>query len=83
MLRRVTTPLEDRALLSLDASRAEALEYATAIVSEAWRSFDAFRPDAPQVQNRTATPEEPEVVFSEDLPRPGPASRGPPATDSR
>lgn len=49
MLRRVTTPLEDRALLSLDASRAEALEYATAIVSEAWRSFDAFRPDEPQV----------------------------------
>lgn len=38
--------------LRLDATREEALERATAIVAEAWRSFDRARPDQPEIGDR-------------------------------
>jgi len=38
--------------LRLDATREEALECATAIVADAWRSFDSARPDQPEIGER-------------------------------
>lgn len=38
--------------LRLDATREEALERATAIVADAWRSFDQARPDQPEIGER-------------------------------
>ena len=38
--------------LRLDATREEALERATAIVADAWRSFDSARPDQPEIGER-------------------------------
>jgi len=45
----VTTP--DRPL-RLDASREEALQHAAKLVTEAWRSFDRFRPEEPPLDER-------------------------------
>jgi len=47
----VTSGPNDDALLRLEASREEALAYAAEIVSGAWRSFDAFRPDQPEMDD--------------------------------
>jgi len=38
--------------LRLDAPREEALEHAVKLVTEAWRSFDRFRPEEPQLDER-------------------------------
>jgi aromatic-L-amino-acid decarboxylase len=38
--------------LRLDASREEALEHAAKLVTEAWRSFDRYRPEEPQLDER-------------------------------
>ena len=38
--------------MRLDATREEALERATAIVADAWRSFDSARPDQPEIGER-------------------------------
>jgi aromatic-L-amino-acid decarboxylase len=38
---------DDERPLRLDASREEALAHATRLVTEAWRSFDRFRPEEP------------------------------------
>jgi aromatic-L-amino-acid decarboxylase len=38
--------------LELDASREEALEHATRLVADAWRSFDRFRPQEPPLDER-------------------------------
>jgi aromatic-L-amino-acid decarboxylase len=38
--------------LRLDAPREEALEHAAKLVAEAWRSFDRFRPEEPQLDER-------------------------------
>jgi aromatic-L-amino-acid decarboxylase len=38
--------------LRLDASREEALEHAVKLVTEAWRSFDRFRPEEPPLDDR-------------------------------
>src|SRR3990170_1034817 len=38
--------------LRLDAPREEALEHAVKLVTEAWRSFDRFRPEEPQLDQR-------------------------------
>jgi aromatic-L-amino-acid decarboxylase len=38
--------------LRLDATREEALEHATKLVAEAWRSFDRFRPEEPSLDER-------------------------------
>lgn len=38
--------------LRLDASREEALEHAVKLVTEAWRSFDRFRPEEPPLDER-------------------------------
>jgi aromatic-L-amino-acid decarboxylase len=38
--------------LQLDAPREEALEHAAKLVSEAWRSFDRFRPEQPPIDER-------------------------------
>jgi len=38
--------------LRLDATREEALEHATKLVAEAWRSFDRFRPEEPPLDER-------------------------------
>jgi aromatic-L-amino-acid/L-tryptophan decarboxylase len=38
--------------LRLDATRDEALEHATKLVAEAWRSFDRFRPEEPPLDER-------------------------------
>src|SRR5437867_12391545 len=51
--------------LRLDATREEALEHATKLVAEAWRSFDRFRPEEPALDERVrelirgALPEDP------------------------
>lgn len=56
--------------LRLDATREEALERASAIVTEAWRSFDRARPGQPDVDERlrrllgAALPEEPSSVLA-------------------
>ena len=42
----------DTPSLRLDASREEALAHATAIVTEAWRSFDQARPGEPRIDER-------------------------------
>ena len=47
----MTSGPPDDALLRLEASREEALAYAAEIVSGAWRSFDAFRPDQPEMDD--------------------------------
>ncbi len=55
--------------LVLDAPREEVLERAAAIVAEAWRSFDRFRPGQPPVDDflrdlvRLGLPEEPTPAF--------------------
>ena len=38
--------------LRLDAPREEALEHAVRLVTEAWRSFDRFRPEEPPLDDR-------------------------------
>ncbi|MGZ8637336.1 MAG: pyridoxal phosphate-dependent decarboxylase family protein, partial [Actinomycetota bacterium] len=38
--------------LRLDASREEALEHAVKLVTEAWRSFDTYRPEEPPLDER-------------------------------
>src|SRR5512133_412253 len=38
--------------LRLDATREEALEHAMKLVTEAWRSFDRFRPEEPALDER-------------------------------
>ena len=38
--------------LRLDAPREEALEHAVKLVTEAWRSFDTFRPEEPALDDR-------------------------------
>ncbi len=38
--------------LRLDATREEALEHASKLVAEAWRSFDRFRPEEPPLDER-------------------------------
>ncbi len=38
--------------LRLDAPREEALEHAVKLVTEAWRSFDAYRPEEPPLDER-------------------------------
>ena len=38
--------------LRLDATREEALEHAVKLVTEAWRSFDRFRPEEPALDDR-------------------------------
>lgn len=38
--------------LALDVSREEALEHAVKLVTEAWRSFDRFRPEEPPLDER-------------------------------
>src|SRR5256885_16253243 len=54
--------------LRLDATREEALEHATKLVAEAWRSFDRFRPEEPALDERVrelirgALPEDPVPV---------------------
>ena len=54
--------------LRLDASREEALQYAVTLVSDAWRSFDRFRPEEPPLDERvrellrSELPEEPVPV---------------------
>lgn len=63
----MTTPRADHALLRLDASREEVLAYAAEIVAGAWKSFDAFRPDQPEVG------EELGALFREGIPA-GPSS---------
>jgi aromatic-L-amino-acid decarboxylase len=59
----------DEALpLRLDAPREEALEHAVKLVTEAWRSFDRFRPEEPPLDERvrellrTGLPSEPTPV---------------------
>ena len=44
--------IEPERSLRLDASREEALAHAVAIVEEAWRSFDRFRPEEPPLDER-------------------------------
>ncbi len=46
------TATSDAPSLRLDASREEALAHATAIVTEAWRSFDQARPGEPRIDER-------------------------------
>jgi len=54
--------------LRLDAPREEALEHAVKLVTEAWRSFDRFRPEEPVLGERvrslleTSLPQEPASV---------------------
>jgi len=54
--------------LRLDATREEALEHAVKLVTEAWRSFDRFRPEEPALDDRVralltaALPEKPTPV---------------------
>ena len=44
--------MDDDRPLRLDAPREEALARAVAIVHEAWRSFDRFRPEEPPLDER-------------------------------
>ena len=54
--------------LRLDASREDALEHAVKLVTEAWRSFDRYRPEEPALDERVrallraSLPEEPTPV---------------------
>jgi aromatic-L-amino-acid decarboxylase len=54
--------------LRLDASREEALEHAVKLVTEAWQSFDRYRPEEPALDERVrallraSLPEEPTPV---------------------
>ncbi len=54
--------------LRLDASREEALEHAVDLVTQAWRSFDRFRPEEPPLDERVrallraSLPEDPTSV---------------------
>jgi len=54
--------------LRLDAPREEALEHAVKLVTEAWRSFDRFRPEEPPLGERVLSlleaslPQEPSAV---------------------
>ncbi len=65
----MTTPSAGT-LLRLDATREEALALASEIVSGAWQSFDAFRPDQPhgdaalRALLREGLPHEPTAVLS-------------------
>lgn len=44
--------IEPERPLRLDASREEALEHAVKLVTEAWRSFDRYRPEEPPLDDR-------------------------------
>ena len=56
--------------LRLDATREEALERATAIVAEAWRSFDRARPDQPGIGERL------QALLRAELPEQGSSALG-------
>lgn len=59
---------EPEGRLRLDAPREEALEHAVKLVTEAWRSFDRFRPEEPPLDERVrallraSLPESPAAV---------------------
>ena len=56
--------------LRLDATREEALERATAIVADAWRSFDQARPDQPGIGERL------QALLHAELPEHGSSALG-------
>ncbi len=56
--------------LRLDATREEALERATTIVAEAWRSFDRARPDQPGIGERL------QALLRAELPEQGSSALG-------
>jgi len=56
--------------LRLDAPREEALERATAIVADAWRSFDQARPDQPEIGERL------QALLRAELPEAGSSALG-------
>jgi len=56
--------------LRLDATREQVLERATAIVADAWRSFDTARPEQPQIGERL------QALLRAELPQAGSSALG-------